>query len=89
MIGIGITLIIIGLFASVVARFTVDIDVFFYVSLILFFIGIVGGLFLIYESRNPDTPEQMLEMKLKAVQDAQKDLQKFYIDYPELKNEEA
>lgn len=86
----GIILIIIGLFTGVIAWFAAesDMSIVFYASLILFIIGVVGGLFLICDSsRNPDTPEQMLEMKLKAVEDAQKDLQKFYTDYPEFKNE--
>ena len=89
MLAIGIILIIIGLFSCVVARFAAEenMTIVFYPSLILFIIGVVGGLFLIHESRSPDTPEQVLEMKLKAFEDAQKDLQKFYIDHPEFKNE--
>lgn len=86
---IGIIFIIVGVVSAIVAKISAELDVksaLFYVCMNLFIIGTVGGTFLVQKSRNPKTPEQMLEMKLKAVEDAQKDLQKFYIEYPEFEN---
>lgn len=85
----GIIFIIAGVVSAIVAKVSAELDTkctLFYVCMNLFIIGTIGGVFLINKSLKLRTPEQMLEMKLKAVEDAKKDLQKFYADYPEFKN---